>query len=219
MGERRLDPRGAVVELGGVARKFLSEGERSGVLEVGASDLDHRAEGLRAFGERRAERPDRGKHPFLEGQDRRHVHRGREHVVRRLAPVHVVVRVDEALFAARPAEDFAGPVREHLVQVHVGLGAAAGLPDEERELALVFSREDLVGGGRDGVRLLLGEPAEIPVHQRRRLLDERERRDDFAGHPFTGDAEVLAGTLGLRPVEPLGGNGHLAEGVPLDSGL
>ena len=72
--------------------------------------------------------------------DRGDAHGGREDVVAGLALVDVVVGMDEALLPALAAQDLAGAVGEHLVHVHVGLGAAAGLPDHERELRRRASR-------------------------------------------------------------------------------
>src|SRR3546814_14966786 len=74
------------------------------------------------------------------------VQRGRKAVVRRLAAIDVVVRVDRRLAAARAGENLVGAARDHLVGVHVALGAAAGLPDDERELAVEPTRRDSCGG-------------------------------------------------------------------------
>jgi len=50
-----------------------------------------------------------------------HVHGRREHVVGRLAAIHVVIGMDQAPVAARTAEQFARAVGQHLIHVHVGL--------------------------------------------------------------------------------------------------
>ena len=60
--------------------------------------------------------------------------RGREHVVRRLGGVDVVVGVH------RPAEALGGHVGQHLVGVHVGARAGAGLEDVEREVVVEARR-------------------------------------------------------------------------------
>ena len=74
---------------------------------------------------------ERGQKFIFQSEDRRNVHRGREGVVRALGLVAVIVRVQQ-LFA----RNFVAAVCNDLVHVHVGLGAAAGLPDREREVAL-----------------------------------------------------------------------------------
>src|SRR3546814_6841174 len=108
------------------------------------------------------------------------VQRGRKAVVRRLAAIDVVVRVDRRLAAARAGENLVGAARDHLVGVHVALGAAAGLPDDERELAVEPTRGDFCGGLFDGVGLFGGKPV-LAVEPRRRLLEQRERGDDTNG--------------------------------------
>ena len=62
--------------------------------------------------------------------ERGQVHRRREHVVRRLAHVDVIVGV----------HPLAGERGDHLVRVHVRRGAGAGLEDVDRELAVVRRR-------------------------------------------------------------------------------
>jgi hypothetical protein len=44
------------------------------------------------------------------------------------------------LLAALAAEQLGGAVGDHLVGVHVGLGAGAGLPDDEREVVVELAR-------------------------------------------------------------------------------
>ena len=148
--------RQAVIELRDPARDLLAERERRRVLQVRAADLDDRPRTRRpcrasvvAQARRRA-----GSSRADERLDRGDAHRRREDVVRRLAAVDVVVRMHEAAFADRAAEQLRGAVGEHLVHVHVALRAGAGLPDRERELVVVPAGEDFVGGGDDRVGLL-----------------------------------------------------------------
>ena len=152
-GERLLEARDAVVELRRPAGDLLAERERRRVHEVGAADL-HDVAG-RPRPSPRACRA--GARPPGSTSRRRastvgHVDRGGEGVVRGLAAVHVVVRVDEAPLAALAAEDLAGAVRQDLVDVHVRLGAAAGLPHHERELVVPAAGQHLVRRGHDGAR-------------------------------------------------------------------
>ena len=67
------------------------------------------------------------------------VDRRREGVVARLAGVDVVVGVDVGAGAG-------GEAGEHLVHVHVGAGARAGLEDVDREVVEVLARGDAAGG-------------------------------------------------------------------------
>ena len=75
-----------------------------------------------------AQHGQRWQQPLRNRIHRRHVHGGGKHVVARLAAVHIVVGVHQALLAARAAQQLAGSVGQHLVEVHVGLRARAGLP-------------------------------------------------------------------------------------------
>jgi hypothetical protein len=65
--------------------------------------------------------------------------------------LHVVVGVDRLLGAHLAAEHLDGAVGDHLVGVHVGLGAGAGLPDDEREVIVELAVDDFLRGGDDGL--------------------------------------------------------------------
>src|SRR5262249_43723114 len=93
-----------VIQLRYVSGEFLAQGQWGGVWQVGAADLDDRLEGLRFARKRVAQLADRRGELLFQGGDRRHVHRGRKGVVRRLPAVYVIVRVDLPPFAARAAE-------------------------------------------------------------------------------------------------------------------
>ena len=146
-----LDPSDAVADLLRVARELLTEGERRRVLEMGAADLDDLVKFCRLGLERRQQVLERRQELAVHLLDRGDVHRGREGVVGRLAAVDVVVRVHRRLGAERRAEQLVGPVGDHLVGVHVGLGAGAGLPHHQREMLVEPAVRDLLGRARDRV--------------------------------------------------------------------
>ena len=73
------------------------------------------------------------------------VHGSRKGVVRRLRHVDVVVGMHGLLGADVAAGELDGPVRDDLVDVHVGLRAAAGLPDVEREMVAELAGDHFVG--------------------------------------------------------------------------
>jgi hypothetical protein len=97
---------------------------------MGAADLDDVGEGLGLGVQRRAAPISAGHQPVLDLLDRGDMHGGREAVVRRLAHIDVVVGMDRLLRAHLAAQHLDGAVRDHLVGVHVGLGAGAGLPHQ-----------------------------------------------------------------------------------------
>src|SRR3546814_8958085 len=73
------------------------------------------------------------------------------------------------LFAALLAgQDLVGAPGDHLVGVHVGLGARAGLPDHQREVVHQLAVGDLLGRLADRLRQLRVEHAERLVGARRR---------------------------------------------------
>ena len=74
-----------------------------------------------------------------------------EGIVGGLTEIDVVVGVNGFFGAERSAEDLAGPVRDHLVEVHVGLGARPGLPDHEGEMIVQLAVNDLGRCSGDGL--------------------------------------------------------------------
>src|SRR3546814_16874183 len=93
------------------------------------------------------------------------------------------------LAAARAGENLVRAAGDHLVDVHIALGAAAGLPDDERELIVEMAGGDLGCGPLDGVGLVGGK-AVAPVDARCRLLAEGERMDDLDRHPPARATEI-----------------------------
>ncbi|MGF6922016.1 GNAT superfamily N-acetyltransferase [Paraburkholderia sp. 40] len=187
-----------MLELRNIAREFLAERERRRVLQVRAADLDDVGERFRLAVERVAQRLQRGQQMLDDDIRGSHVHRGRKHVVRRLPAIHVIVRMHLARFAALAAEQLARAVGDHLVQVHVGLRARAGLPDRQRKFVRMLAVDDLVGRLDDRAGLLLVEHTEAEVDLGGRALDHRERGDQLGRLLFRRNLEVLQRALRLR---------------------
>jgi hypothetical protein len=57
--------------------------------------------------------------------------------------------MDRRLAAERRAGELAAAVGDHLVDVHVELGAAAGHPDMQRKHVVMLAGEDFVAGLND----------------------------------------------------------------------
>jgi hypothetical protein len=145
-GKSRLDTLNAVLELGNVARELLTEGQGSGVLQVSATNLDDLLERL-ALGLDGVLEGNQGRQKrLLEVQNGGDVHDSGEGVVGGGAHVDVVVGVDGLLAAHGAAQNLNGAVGDDLVGVHVGLGAGAGLPDDQREVVNELERGNLLGG-------------------------------------------------------------------------
>jgi len=60
-----------------------------------------------------------------------------------LTHVDMVIRVHGGLGSKRPAHEFNGPVGQHLVHVHVALGAWPRLPDHQREMVIQLAQYHL----------------------------------------------------------------------------
>ena len=218
VGQRHLDPPDAELDLGRVPGKLLAERHRGRVLEVGAADLDDVGERLRLVIEGLVQVAQRRQEPIADLTRGRDVHGGRKRVVRGLAAVDVVVRMHLRLLAELAAERLVGEVRDHLVGVHVGLGAGAGLPDHQRKLVVMTALDHLRRRARDGVGKARFEDAQILVHQRRRLLHEPERVNERARHTLHADAKVLGGALGLRAPVAVGRDLDRSEGIAFGAG-
>ena len=155
--------------------------------------------------------------PLFHAEGRRHVHRGRERVVRRLRHVHVVVGMDRLMTAERLAGDLRAAVGDHLVDVHIELGAAASHPDMQRELVLVLAVQDFVADTDNQVFLGIAKPARLVVDQSGRLFDDRVGGDHLAGHEVVADTEMLEGPLRLSPPKLVGRDVDRTEAVLLDA--
>ncbi len=208
-----LDPLDAEANLARVARELLAEGDRGGVHQVGAARLHgvgpQHGLLIQRAGEVLQRRDEVPKQRAGDGD----VHRRGEHVVGGLRCVHVIVRVHRA------AERGGCEVGEHLVHVHVGGRAAAGLVDVDRELVAVLARDDAVGRRDDGVGDRRVDDAQLPIDDRGGALHARER-DDLGGlETLARDREVLDSALRLRGVKGALRDTHLTHRVVLDPEL
>ena len=161
--------------------------------------------------EGRGELVDRRQELVLDGDDGGDVHCRRERVVRALRHIAMVVRMQKLL-----ARNLIAAIRQHLVDVHVRLRAAARLPHGEREVPVQITREDFVRRLRDGVTALLVEPPERRVGKRRRLLQDGKGADDLLRHLFRADGEILEAPLRLCPPIAILRYANLSERIMLD---
>ena len=184
-----------------------------------AADLDDMGKFLRLGVKRRMQVAKRGEEVVDDPLGAGDVHGGRIGVVRRLAHVDVVVGMDRLLRAHHAAQHLDRAVGNHLVGVHVGLGAGAGLPDDERKVVVERAVDDFLRGLDDGRAERRVEPAEIHVGFRRRPLDDAERADHRQRLLFPADLEVAERALRLRAPVAVGGDIDGAERVGLGPGL
>ncbi len=145
------------------------------------------------------------------------VHRRRNDIVRRLAAIDVVVGVHRPA-AAREAEDLTGTIGDHLVDVHVGLRARAGLPDRKREVVVVVTGNHFASGRSDGLGDAGIEESQIKVDPCRGTFHARDGVDQWQRHAVPR-RKVVQCALGLRAPQRRGGDFDWPEAVVLGTGV
>ena len=183
-----------------------------------AADLDDAFEGPLLVLQRARQMIQRRQQALMHAHPGGDVHRGGEHIVRRLPAVHMVVRMHRLLRALLAAQHLDGAVRDHLVGVHVGLRAGARLPDHQRKFAVVLAVDHLLRRHDDGFGELRIEIAQRVIGLGRALLDDAERADQGKRHALAADLEVAEAALGLRAPILAGGDFDGAERVGFDAG-
>ena len=186
---------------------------------MGAADLDDRRECLGLGVERGLQMLQRRNEPLGDLLRRRDMHRGREAVVGRLAHVDMIVGMDRRFRTELAAEPFVGAVGDHLVHVHVGLGAGSGLPDDQRKLLVEFAVDDFLRGLDDRFSAPRIERSKLAIGLRRRAFDDRQRPDKRARHAFFADTEIIAGAFGLRAPIAFGRDFDRSEAVGFGAGF
>src|SRR5688572_15776983 len=144
---------------------------------------------------------------------RRNVHRGWKRVVRRLAPVDVIVRMDRLFGAHLAAGHLDRAVGYDFVRVHVRLRAAAGLPDEEGEVLVKLAVDHLIRGSDDELDLVGRDRLQLTIDERGGFLQHTQRADHRPREMLGADMEVVEGALRLRAPVPVGSDGDGAHGV------
>ena len=164
-----------------VAAELLAERDRDRIHHVRAARLHHVGPLAGLAFEGSGQALERRKQLAGDGIHGGQVHRAREHVVGRLAHVHVVVGVRLV----------AGEVGDHLVRVRVRGRARAGLEHVDRELVIVAALGHLVARAPDSLRQLGVQEPELAVHARGGGLDAAQPVQHRGRHPLAGDGKVL----------------------------
>lgn len=206
-----------VIELGDESRHFLAEGNRRGVHHVRAAGFYQLVVAHRQLGQPRRQFSDGRQQLFMHRLGCGNVHGGGEAVVGALRAVDVVIGVYWRLAATAFAGQFVGASGDHLVDVHVALGATARLPDDERELIVVLAIQHFIGGLFDQPGDVGRQVAIAVVDARRGLLDQCQGVQYREGHAFLANGEVDQRTLGLRTPVGVLRNFDRAQAVCLDT--
>jgi hypothetical protein len=125
----------------------------------------------------------------------------------------MVVGVYRVLAAPRAAGQLVGAPGDHLVDVHVALRAAAGLPDHQGKLGVVLAVADLVGGLLDQAGDIGRQLAAAAVDAGRGLLDQCQGMQHGQWHAFLADGEVDQRALGLGAPVGVAGDFDGADAV------
>src|SRR5580704_9345758 len=96
----------------------------------------------------------------------------------------------------RRAGKLAAPVRDHLVDIHVELGAAARHPHMQRKHIVMLACEDLVASLHDQLVTLIVEPLAGMVRDSGGFLQDGIGSDHLTRYQILADAEMLERALG-----------------------
>src|ERR1700722_7777223 len=195
--ERKLEALDIALQQAGPAAKLLPESERHGILQMGAANFYDVLELGRLGRDRVMNALDGGNQRVFYPIRGRDVHGSGERIVGRLRHVDVIIGMNWLLRSQRAARQFNGAVRNHLIDVHVGLGAAAGLPDAQGKLVVKFAGNHFVGGLRDEPGFVGRKLAQILIHQRAGFLEDAKGADHLRRHGVAANVEMKERALGL----------------------
>ena len=214
-----LQPVDVVFDLGDIARKFLPQRQRGGILQVGAADFDDIGEVCGLVFQTALQIAQRGHQVARDGLGRRDVHDGGKGIVGRLPHVAVIVGVNGGFDTAGVAQAFVGAVGQHFVGIHVGLGARSRLPDGQGKLTGNGPTQHIIRRRHNGIRHRNGQQAQRLIHQRRRLFLDHQRANQFRRHFFNANGKIIQRPLRLRPPITVSGNLNRTKGVCFRAGL
>ena len=109
----------------------------------------------------------------------------------------MIVGVHRRLATEWRARELAAAVGDHLVHVHVELGAAARHPYMQRKHVVMLAGEDFVARLNNQVVLLIVEPLAGMVRCGSGFLQDGIGGDHLARNEILADTEMLERALGL----------------------
>ena len=140
---------------------------------MGAANLHDVLPGLTLGGKSLAETLDLRQQSVLDAGGSSDVDRCWEGVVGRLRTVDVIVGVYGLMAAQWLPLALRCQVADHLIDIHVRLGAASGLPNPEGELIVVTTLGNVSRHRHDQVASVVVQYPQASVHDRCRLFDLR----------------------------------------------
>ncbi len=194
------------------AADLLTEADGDRILQMSPADLDdvhvllfQPLQGLCQLFQRRIE-------IIPDGEDRGHVHGRGEGIVGGLGHIDMIVGMDlkaQMIVHADMGNDFVG--------IHVGLGAAAGLPYLQGKFSVILSLQDIAAGTADGLAPFRVQSPQLLIGAGCRPLEGGKGTDHLHGNGLRADGKVLKAPLGLGAPEMFCGDFYLAHGVVFDS--
>jgi hypothetical protein len=215
--ERRFpQPLLVLLQHHGVRGELLPERHRHGVLKLGSSHLEDTRE-LDCLGFEGRAQLGHGAGQTRDAEVQRELHRRRVDVIRALAHVDVLDRMQILVLAALMSEELETAVRDHLVRIHVGRGACAALDHVDDEFLQERAVADFFTGVRDRLRFVIVEETQRVIGKGRGFLDAGKRRNEVGINRDrrARDREVLERAQRMYAVIGSGGNGTLAEQIVL----
>ena len=125
--------------------------------------------------------------------------------------------MDRVLGAHLAAIELDGAIGDDLVDVHVGLSSASGLPDDERKVVVELTVNDLLGSASDQISGFPAEDSEARVASCGGQLEDSECADELSWHAFVANPEVGERAGGLRAPIAVDRYLDLAHAVPFHS--
>src|ERR1044072_2440908 len=107
--------------------------------------------------------------------------------------------MDRLLASHNAAGNLNRAVRDYFVGVHVGLRAAAGLPNTQGKVIVELSFNHFITSLHDELRLVVRQLAEFFINERSGLFENAERANHLARHPVVTDIEMMKRALCLSP--------------------
>ena len=108
---------------------------------------------------------------------------------------------------------------DHLVDVHIGTGAGAGLKHVHRKLVRVGAAEQFVAGGDDGLAAVLVKQRQVGVDVGGAALYAHHRLNKAVRQAPAADRKVIHRPLRLGAPERFGGNLDFSQGILLQTGI
>src|ERR1700757_1442001 len=127
--------------------------------------------------------------------------------------------MDRLLRSKFAARNFNGAVRDDLVDIHVGLRSAAGLPYTERELIVEFSGNDFVRRLCDQICFVSWQFPKVLIYERAGFFENPEGANQFRRHGVAPYVEVQQGSLRLGSPVDIRGDLDLAHAVGFNASL